>query len=146
MSRSVVIVFTALLLSGCGAFNAPAPTAEAMDDVIANLVVRGVTVHQLVSGDAGCPEASLHDNAVRLDISLPNEPGEYSVYLLRWRRPTDYDAAAQLFADCVASFSEAHSNLATTVIEADPWRAYGPVWPPAVESTLREALLASGGG
>jgi len=143
--RAVALVVVALLLAGCGAFVAPAPTPAEMDDVIAQLVLRGATIHRLVSGDAGCPSSSLHDNAVHMEISLGSQSATHEIYLLRWRRPTDYDSAAQAFADCVAEYGSLDAAQTVSQVDSNPWRAYGPGWTPQVQQTLLDALHAAGG-
>ena len=140
-----ILLLGALLLTGCGAFVAPAPTPAEMDDVIADLVLRGATVHRLVSGDAGCPSQDLHDNAIHMEIALGSQSATHEIYLMRWRRQSDYDAAAQDFADCVAEYQTANPDQTVTQLEANPWRAYGPGWTPQVQETLQAALEAAGG-
>jgi hypothetical protein len=142
---ALVLAAMALLMTGCGAFTAPAPTPAEMDDVIADLVLRGATVHRLVSGDAGCPSQDLHDNAVHMEIALGTQSATHEIYLFRWRRQSDYDSAAQAFADCVAEFQAANPTRTVTQLEANPWRAYGPGWTPQVVETVRAALEAAGG-
>ncbi len=117
-----------------------------MDDVIAALVLRGVTVHRLVSGDAGCPSSNLHSNAVHMDVALDGQSATHEIYLFRWRRAGDFDSSGQAFADCIAEYESL--NLARPVdrLEARPWRAYGPGWTDQLRSTLDAALLAVGGG
>jgi hypothetical protein len=135
----------AVLIAACAGTSAPVATAAGMDEVVANLVTRGVTVHRHVSGDAGCPESGLHDNALRIDVSLSGQPDEYAVYLFRWRRDSDFVAASADFAACVASFSAANQGSGVSTIELPPWRAYGPDWSPQIEQVVRDAIQASGG-
>ena len=148
MTRPRGVLVTALfvaLVGGCGVFTAPAPTAEAMDDVIANLVLRGMTVHSLVSGDAGCANSDLHSNAVHMEVSLAGDASRHEIYLFRWRRPTDFGASAQAFSDCIRAYEAAHPGVAVTSVESEPWRAYGPSWPDALSRALRDGLRAAGG-
>jgi hypothetical protein len=140
-----LVALMALLLCGCGAFVEPAPTPAEMDDVIADLVLRGATVHRLVSGDAGCPTQDLHDNAIHMEIALDDQSATHEIYLMRWRRQSDYDVAAPAFADCVAEYQAANPERTVTQLEANPWRAYGPGWTPQVQQTLQAALEAAGG-
>ena len=146
MKRTAVALgLSLLLLAACGTFTAPVPTPQEMDDVIAELVLHGGSVHNLVSGDAGCPTSDLHDNAIHFDLALGNQSATHEVYLLRWRRQADYDAAAQAFADCVAEYQALHPEQPVSQLESNPWRAYGSGWTPQVEETLRAALQAAGG-
>ena len=146
MMRAAAAALVAFLCVGCGSFEAPAPTPESMDDVIANLVLRGASIHNPVSGDAGCPSSDLHDNAVKFDVALGAQSATREVHLLRWRRQSDFDAAAQAFEDCVTEFRALHPNVQVTTLDLYPWRAYGPGWSPQFGQLLSDALAASGGG
>jgi hypothetical protein len=136
---------TAMVI-GCGVFVAPSPTPAEMDDVIANLVLRGVTVHDLVSGDPGCSIAALQGNAVHMEVALGSQSSLHTIYLLRWRLPTDFTTSAQEFSGCVAEYAAAHPDQQISQLESNPWRAYGPGWTPELRDTLLAALHASGGG
>jgi hypothetical protein len=146
VTRALAISLVALLVLGCGSFEAPAPTPGSMDDVIAELVLHGASVHNPVSGDAGCPSSELHDNALRFDMALGRQSVTREVYLLRWRRQSDFDAGAKPFEDCVSEYRALHPNVQVTTLDLYPWRAYGPSWSPQVGQVLSDALAASGGG
>ena len=139
------LLLSAILFIGCGVFVAPSPTPAEMDDVISALVLRGVTIHTLVSGDAGCPGSRLHSNGVHMEVALGAQSSLHTIYLLRWRAPSDFTASAQEFADCVTEFEAAHPGNIISQVEANPWRAYGPGWTDQVRTTLLDALHASGG-
>lgn len=143
--RPLATVIVALLVLGCGSYTAPTATPAAMDDVIAALVLRGITIHRLVSGDAGCPGSELHSNGVRLEVSLDNRSATHDVYLVRWRRSSDFQSAAQTFADCIAEYEALNPGRTVSQVESEPWRAYGPGWPDDLSPRLLDALRASGG-
>jgi hypothetical protein len=145
--RLALTALVVLTVAACGNITQPpAPTPGSMDDVIAELVLRGASVHNPTSGDAGCPSAGLHDNAVRFDIALGTQSSTREVYLLRWRRQSDFDGTAQSFADCVAEYRALHPGVQVSTFELRPWRAYGPGWSPQLEQLLADALAAAGGG
>jgi hypothetical protein len=144
--RLLAVLALALLVAGCGVFVAPSPTPREMDDVIAALVLRGVTVAHLTSGDAGCPGSQLYRNGVHFQVSLSGDPATYDVYLLRWGTPAEYAATEAAFGACVADFSAAHTAASVSQIELTPWRVYGPGWPDSLRSTLDAALHSVGGG
>lgn len=144
--RSVAMVLLVLLAFGCGAFSAPSPTPGGMDDVIAALVLRGVTVHRLVSGNPGCSNGNLHGNAVLLEVAIDNQSASHEIYLFRWRRPADFDAAAADFDACVAEYGSLNPGHRVDRLEARPWRAYGPGWTDDLRATLTDALRAASGG
>lgn len=132
------------LLVACGTSAGPSATVGDLTAVEQALALRGVTVLNAVSGDAGCVDEALHGNAVRLDVRLGDEP-ERSIYLFRWRRPAQFDDAARSFAECAGSHvGPPESELAT--LEVRPWRAYGTDWSGSLTSTIEGALRAAAGG
>lgn len=147
MIRLAALALAALLIIGCGSgpIVAPTPTAAAMDDVIAALVLRRLTIHSLVSGDPGCPSSELHSNAVRMEVAIDDRSATHAIYLLRWRRTDDYAGSAQAFADCVAEFEALNPGQTVSQVESDPWRAYGPGWAPDLAPRLLDAFRSVGG-
>jgi hypothetical protein len=139
-----LIAIAATLLIGCSGTSMPPPSPGNMDDVIAAFVRRDVTVHRVISGDAGCPSQPLHDNAVHLEVAVGAQSALKHVYLFRWRKPADFAAAAGAFDDCVAEYSAANPGAQVTPLHLAPWRAYGP-WDPQLRSIVEGALRANGG-
>jgi hypothetical protein len=124
------------------------PTPGDLSAVQAALALRGVTIHEAVSGDAGCPgQPGLHGNAVRFELSLAGDDQPYEVFLFRWRRPSDFAAAEQSFADCVDEYTAGVSgDVSIDGVEVAPFRAYGPGWSEDLISVLEQALHDVGGG
>ncbi len=146
--HAVMLLVASLVLAACGGAT-PTPSPGNMDDVIANLVLQGVTVHRLTSGDAGCPNTagdSVHDNAVYLEVAIGSQSVLHRIHLLRWRRPADYEAGQAAFDACIAEFKALNPGVAVSTLEAAPWRAYGPGWNEMLRSILDSALRATGGG
>ena len=146
------LLLAATALAACGGAVTPSgpsaapptptpPTAD-LGAVQAALALRGVTVQQAVSGDAGCPgQQGLHDNAARFELSLAGEAQSYEVFLLRWRRPSDFDAAGDSFSACVDEYArQVQGDVALEVLEVPPYRAYGPGWSEELINVLRDAL------
>ena len=137
------MLVAAFVAGACSSTTTPTPTPGGMDDMIANLVLRGVTIHRLVSGDPGCPTSDLHDNAVHLEVSFAAQSSLKQIYLFQWRRASDFDAAAEAFNDCVAEYGETLPGVEVITVKASPWRAYGSFWGDdlrlVIENALREA-------
>ncbi len=143
--RGLFMALMALALSGCGSFSAPAPTAGTMDDLISALVLRGATVHRLVSGDPGCPSSDLHSNAIHLEVALGSQSATHEIYLFRWRKAADFEGSAQAFLECAEEYASLNPGRQVFTIESAPWRAYGPGWTEGLRATLLDALRAAGG-
>lgn len=142
--RVLLIALVALLLSGCGAFTAPAPTAGDFTDIVGALVRRNMTVTDQVSGDAGCANSSLYSNAVRYDVRPAGDSATYPVYVFGWKSQATFDADKPAFDSCVAVSTGASPGNMTTV-EHLPWRAYGPGWPAVLKAAVDSALTEAGG-
>lgn len=147
------VLWLVIFIAACGGQPsprgaAPTPTAGDMSAVQAALALRGVTIQDVVSGDAGCPaQPGLHSNAARFDIVLAGDSQPYQFYLFRWRRPSDFEAAAQHFTDCVDDFAASVTgDVPVDDLEVAPWRAYGPGWSEDLAVTLEQALRDVGGG
>lgn len=133
-------------LGGCAGNAAlPSPTPRSVVSVLEGLALRGATIRQAVSGDAGCGVAPLRGNAVRLVLTLDGSAEQHEIHLFRWRRQAQYDAAAGDFADCVEEYS-ASGEAEVEVLELAPWRAFGRGWDEELSIVLDEALRAAGGG
>jgi hypothetical protein len=141
-----VVAAAALLAVGCGSPAAPPPSPGGFGDVIGELVLRGVTVQQHVSGDDGCPTVELHDNAARLSVSYGSTSRVFDVYVFRWRRASDFENEADAFAACAQEHGAQHPQAQLSTIEASPWRAYGTDWPPELRRAVDQALFEAGGG
>ena len=147
--RKAVFLLVVALLVGCSSSTPPTPSPGNMDDVIANIVLQNVRVHRLTSGDAGCPNTagdSVHDNAVHLEVAIGSQSVLHSIYLLRWRKPADFEAGEAAFDACIAEYQAVNPGAQVSTLEAAPWRAYGPGWNDMVRNILETALRATGGG
>lgn len=142
----LVILLVGSVLGACASGATPTPTPAGMDDVIANLVLRGVTIHRLVSGDPGCPTSDLHDNAVHLEVSFAAQSSLKDIYLFQWRRAADFEAASDAFRDCAAEFTDTAPGQELAIVHASPWRAYGPSWGDDLKAVVEHALRETAGG
>jgi len=142
----LLLLLLLLTIAGCGA-SAPSPAAGDMSELLGALALRGATIHQQVSGDAGCADSTLHPNALRIDLTLAQDGTDYEVYLFRWRRPVDFDASADRFRACFGDYAGSIvGDVDVDSLEVRPWRAFGPAWTDELRRTLDDALRATGGG
>ena len=134
------------LVGGCSyGDSGPGPTPGTMDDVIGAIVLQGITVQHLTSGDAGCSTASLHENAVHMTLRVGSESASHEVYFLNWKNQAKYDAAAADFAACIADYQVLNPGAPVTRLDAYPWRAYGPGWTTPLYTKLVNALTSVDG-
>src|SRR5687768_13345799 len=141
---AVALALTATI--GCGGTTTPTASPGGFPDVIAQLVLRGVTVHEQVSGEDGCERVPLHDNATRLQVSTATSVDRRDVYLFRWRRESDFVASATSFFMCVGDFQSNNPGETVDVVEDSPWRAFGTDWSDEIELAVRESLQSASAG
>jgi hypothetical protein len=141
----ILLGLLGLALYACGTAT-PSPSAGGMNEALPALILRGATIHETVSGDAGCPGSSLRSNALRVVLSVPGDDNRYEVHLFRWRRAADFEAAARAFADCVEEYlAGAEGEVPIDEVEESPWRAYGPGWSEEILAIVEGALEEVGG-
>lgn len=144
MKRLLAISCLAILAAACGANARPSASVGDLTAVEQELARRGVSVVNGVTGDAGCAGSDLHSNAVRLDVRLGDEPLR-SIHLFRWRRPAQFEDAADEFEACADVFAAA-GGAVPTILEVPPWRAFGAGWSDTLRTTVEDALRGAGGG
>jgi hypothetical protein len=134
------------LAAACAA--SPTPSPANMTGVLNELAAHGASLVDVVGGDAGCSDASLQGNGTRLTLRFALDGRDYDVYLFRWRRASDYEAADGAFDACSAAFAAAGGagtgRLAT--VEVFPWRAFGIGWTEAVRDAVVDSLTAAAAG
>jgi hypothetical protein len=140
------LALTGLLAVGCTGISAPSPTPGSMDEVIANIVLQDVTVLHLTSGDAGCPQSGLHDNAVHLELVIGSQSASHEVYLLRWKNQREFDDATPDFTACLDEYRALNPGSTVSAINSPPWRVYGPSLNGPIGPIIFNALRAAGGG
>jgi hypothetical protein len=145
--RLAALALTSLLLSGCGAFKAPAqPTAGDLTDIVSALVLRNMTITDQVAGDPGCGAqiSSLHSNAVRYDVRPAGDSNSYPVYVFSWKSQATFDADKFAFDSCVQE-AEQFAIPPVQTVEYLPWRAFGPGWPSGLRDAVDAALKGASG-
>ena len=103
------------------------------------LVARGVTISETVSGDPGCREPKLRDNALRLRVES-NGHAASEIYLFEFRDRRRFDASKAAFDACTSEHASQAADAPLEALEASPYRAYGVGWDRGLRRTLEEAL------
>ena len=135
------LVVAVLTVVACGPDAMPRPSPNEFPEVVSGLVRRGATITTQVAGDAGCPQETLNDNAVRLDVAMPGSPAT-AVYLFRWRRAPDFEAEASAYAACLTDVRARNAGVELSSFERSPWRAYGVGWSSTLRSAVDEAITS----
>ncbi|MFI5254004.1 MAG: hypothetical protein ACHQ15_00900 [Candidatus Limnocylindrales bacterium] len=152
MRRSLVgplcSAVAALLLAACGAISAtmPPPTPADALGIFAQWALRGIDVHGRVSGDPGCGDASLVDNAVHVVVSLGGD-ADRDVYLFSFSNSVRWADGGPVVDACQAQFEARSSRAGGPVerIDVSPYRAFGDGWSAELKADLSAGLVVAAG-
>jgi hypothetical protein len=137
----VLAVSTALLLTGCGMFPArtPAPTPADFEGIVANFARRGITVDNVVSGDAGCADRTLARTAISFRASGADQTTPVTIHLYAFANQAAFDRLRESVDVCAHGYVTDPSTFES--VDAAPFvlAGQGP-WAPDFESRLRGAL------
>jgi hypothetical protein len=152
-TRVCALVAVVSLASACGTGaigSPPLPTPGGYTEIFEAWALNGIAVHERTSGDAGCGDASLADNAVHVVVSMAPDPAPRDVYLFRFRNSVRWADAGPVVAACQAAFEaiSARAGGAVSRIDVSPYRAFGDGWTPELGAALQRGLtdVAGEGG
>jgi hypothetical protein len=147
-----VVSAVCVLVVGCasGAVSSPLPTPGGYTEIFEAWALNGISVHERTSGDPGCGDRSLADNAVHVVISMPPDDEPRDVYLFRFRNNVRWADAAPLVDTCQHAFEAISARTGGPVerIDVSPYRAFGDGWTPEERAALERGLaeVAGNGG
>ena len=146
-SLPLAAVFLAVaLVGGCGTISttAPAPTPADFQGIAGELTKRGITIDNLVSGDAGCIDPILIPTAIGFTANGLDQAAPTRIYLYIFRDREAFERLRATVDGCARSFVTAPDTFET--IEQSPFvvAAQGP-WAPDFEAALRDALEVAAG-
>jgi hypothetical protein len=145
VSAALAALVACLLLVGCGrATDLPSPTPTDFSGMRNSLARVGITVANILSGDAGCADPGLAKTAIAFDASGLDQvrPVRMRVYIFR-----DRDAWQRLsgsVATCARSYvtdPETYESLAPSPYVVS---GQGP-WAPGFAAALKAAFTAAAG-
>ena len=118
-----------LHLAGCGALleTPPAPTPADFQGIAADLVKRGVTIDNIVSGDSGCDDLELSRTAIGFDADGLDQASPTRIYIYIFRNREAYERLRQTVDACARSYvvdPEAFESVEQSpfvVAGAGPW-------------------------
>jgi hypothetical protein len=152
-ARHAALVAIALLLAACGADLAaspPLPTPGGYTEIFEAWVLNGIAVHERTSGDPGCGDQSLADNAVHVIVSMAPDPTPRDVYLFRFRNSVRWADESPVVDACRRTFEAISARAGGSVsrVDVSPYRAFGDGWTPWLQVALERGLadVAGNGG
>jgi hypothetical protein len=134
-----------VLLAACGPLERPPNTPMDRSGIFEQIAVEGGTVVSVTSGDAGCDDPALAENAVRARVLTP-DGAEADVHLLTFRNRPFWEASAAEADACVAELATRHGPGGSIErLDISPYRAWGRDWTPGLADLLQRALTRAAG-
>jgi hypothetical protein len=122
----------------------PEPTPADMIGIVAELLDEGVTVRDLVSGDAGCEDPDMVASAIAFSARGLDEPEPVPIRVFIFRNAESYQKQRPAVDSCAAAWIT--DPAAYEAIDVSPFvlTGQGP-WPPEFKAALRAALTRAAG-
>jgi hypothetical protein len=122
----------------------PAPTPADFGGISRILQNRGLSIVDVVSGDAGCPDASLAKTAISFRASGLDQSSSVQVYLYIFH---DHDVFVRRSTDvggCASSYVTDAQAYETVAVSPYVLSGQGP-WAPSFREQLKAGLTAAAG-
>jgi hypothetical protein len=133
------LLFASVLLAGCYSSATASYQPGDASQLVLEVTRRGASVVTTVSGDTGCSDQGLTDNALHLTVTTPADPTPRDVYIFTFRS-TRWDGSAASIDACQAAYAQAHPGAHVTRLDIAPYRAFGADWSPTLSATITAAL------
>jgi hypothetical protein len=142
-------VLLATIVAGCGLASGtpPAPTPTDFQGIVADLVRRGIAIDHVVSGDAGCADATLSRTAISFHASGLDQPAAVPIHLYIFGSEDSFQKLRPSIDTCARSFVTDPQTFES--IDASPFVVVGQgPWAERFGAAIRAGLTeaARGGG
>jgi hypothetical protein len=141
-----VIALIAFLVAGCGTISRtpPAPTPADFPGMAAILTNHGITVTNIVSGDAGCSDPVIAKTAIGFDAVGADQATPVRIHVFIFRNRQTYEAKRSTVDTCAAEFVTDPATFES--VESSPYVAAGQgPWAAAFKERFRSALVEAAG-
>jgi hypothetical protein len=135
-----------LAIAGCGSIttSAPAPTPAGFQVIAGLLREGGLTIGNIVSGDAGCADTTLAKTAIALDASGLDQATPTRLYIYIFKNSDSFARLRQTVDVCAKTYTTNPDDFES--IDASPYVVAGPgPWAPGFKAAVRAALSGAAG-
>jgi hypothetical protein len=135
-----------LAIAGCGSIttSAPAPTPAGFQVIAGLLRESGLTIDNIVSGDAGCADTTLAKTAIALDASGLDQATPTRLYIYIFKNSDSFARLRQTVDVCATTYTTNADDFES--IDASPYVVAGPgPWAPGFKAAVRAALSGAAG-
>jgi hypothetical protein len=143
---ATIVATLGLVAAGCGVLleTPPAPTPADFGGIAGDMVQRGIRLDHIASGDAGCPDQTLAQTAIRFDADGLDQASPTRLYIYIFRDRDAFERLRQSIDACARSFVS--DPAAFDSIEESPFVVAGPgPWGPKFKEAVRAALTEAAG-
>lgn len=142
---AVLAVTVCLIVSGCGRAKAvPSPTPADFAGIVEQLTKAGITVGNVVSGDAGCPNTTLAPTAIAFDAHGLDQAPALRIRVYIFRNRDSWQRLSGSVATCARSYVTDPSTYESLAPSPFVVSGQGP-WPTRFAAALKEAFTAAAG-
>ena len=141
----LLLVLACLALGACEADNNPAnPTPASLSAVLEVFGSSGLTLSNVVSGDPGCPNQDLANNALSFDAKGLDQVTPTRVYLYGFKNRATFQRLATAVDACARSYATDPATYGA--MQVSPFVLTGPgPWAPQFAERLRIAITKAAG-
>lgn len=145
-SALVGLLAAALLVAGCGdeIETSPAKTPADFQDLAAQLVLQGVIVSHVVSGDAGCPDPALVPTAIGLDAHGLDQATTVRLYLYVFFDRATFERLIPTVDACARTYVTDPDTYSSVDVSPYVIAGQGP-WGQKFEDAIRAGLTKAAG-
>lgn len=134
-----------LSLAACEGDNNPAnPTPASLSVTLEVFGAHGMTLSNVVSGDAGCPNQELSHTAVSFSAAGLDQVTPTRIHLYGFRNRAVFQRLAPTIDACARSYVTDAAAYGSIMASPLVLAGAGP-WAPGFAARLREALVAAAG-
>jgi hypothetical protein len=133
------------MLAGCTTSKAPlAPTPADFGGISQVLRTRGISIVDVVAGDAGCPDTNLARAAIRFRMNGLDQTSPVTAYLYVFGSQAAFERRASDVATCARSYVTDPSGLESIDVSPYVIAGQGP-WAPGLRAQVRAGLTVAAG-
>ncbi len=144
-ARAAALLLAVLVVAGCGrAAGIPSPSPADFSGINAQLQAVGISIANVVSGDAGCPDATLAPTAIGFDARGLDQAAPVRIRVYMFRNRAAWERLAGEVADCAQAYVTDPSTYESIAPSPFIVSGQGP-WAPKFAAALGSAFTAAAG-
>ena len=141
----VLAIGLCLIVAGCGrATVVPSPTPADFAGIVEQLAKAGITVGNVVSGDAGCPDPTLAPTAIAFDAHGLDQAQAVRIRVYIFRNRASWQRLSGSVATCARSYVTDPSTYESLAPSPFVVSGQGP-WATRFAAALKDAFTAAAG-